>query len=78
MYDCVMNEDDKSMEKDQGVGSCFGDLNKGGVPVAYGILPRREGDDLWLSRAVAVNCMLAKQCKDNGWEFAYNWDCFSG
>ena len=52
--------------------------DKGGVPVVCGIIPRRRVDDVWLSRALAVNSMLADHCKANRWTFVDNWDCFYG
>ena len=37
----------------------------GGVPVVYGILPRRSVGDEWLSKKIAVNSRLASHCERN-------------
>ncbi|KAG0724184.1 hypothetical protein GWK47_041151 [Chionoecetes opilio] len=51
--------------------------DRGGFPVVCGVLPRRYVDDLWYSRAIALNCRLALHCKANGWAFVcLGWDRF--
>ena len=52
--------------------------DRGGFPVVCGVLPRRFVDDMWYSRAIAVNCRLALHCKANGWAFVDSWDLFFG
>ncbi|KAG0713124.1 hypothetical protein GWK47_016881 [Chionoecetes opilio] len=50
--------------------------DRGGFPVVCGVLPRLFVDDMWYSRAIAVNCRLAFHCKANSWAFVDSWDLF--
>lgn len=45
-----------------------------GIRVVYGVLLRRRAGDMWLSKAIALNCRLADYCK----AFVDNWGRFFG
>ena len=53
-------------------------VERGGIPVVCGVLPRKGVGSEWLSRALNMNCRLAEMCRKKGWQFVDNWDRFYG
>ena len=50
--------------------------NKGGTPVACGILPRLGHGKEWCSRAIGFNCRTEKFCRENNIAFVDVWENF--